>query len=170
MIGMISANASDNPAPPLFSVVLRPHRSLSPQGFLAVMAVLAAMSFTAGTIFWAIGAWPVIGFMGLDVALVYVAFRLNFRAARAAEIINLAHDKLTICRVDALGRASEVVVNPYWARFEVDRHPEFGVLRMAIASHGARFAVGRFIPPPEREKFARAFGAALAAARATPAP
>ena len=164
---MQSANPEEQP---LFSAVLTPHRSLTRGGFLAVMAVLAAMSFTAGTIFWAIGAWPVIGFLGLDVALVYVAFRLNFRAARASETIRVDHERLTVRRVDARGRAAETSVNPYWARLEIERHPEFGILKIAIASHGARFPVGIFLAPPEREKFAKALGSALALARATPAP
>ena len=169
---MSSANAEDHAGSrgsPIFTAVLTPHRSLTPRGFLAVMAVLAVMSFTAGLIFWSIGAWPVIGFMGLDVALVYAAFRLNFRQARAAEIISLTREQLTVRRIAADGRSAETAVNPYWARLEIDRHPEFGILRMAIASHGNRFAIGRFLVPDEREKYARSLTAALAEVRSTPA-
>lgn len=166
---MTDANpAAALPEPPFFSVTLTPHRSLTPRGVLAILAVQGALSLTVGTIFWAVGAWPVIGFMGLDVALLYLAFRLSFRSARAVEIVNLAHDKLTIRRVEASGRAAEIAVNPYWARLEVDRHPEFGIVRMAIASHGKRLQIGRFLPPPERERFADALNQALATARSTP--
>ena len=167
---MSADNPAPDAAPPIFSVVLKPHRSLTPSGFVAVMAVMAALSFTAGTIFWSIGAWPVPGFMGLDVLLAYIAFRLNFNAARAAEVIHLGRDRLTMRRIDPKGRSAEVTVNPYWARLEVERHPEFGIVAMAIASHGNRFAVGGFLVPDEREAFAGAFVVALAEARATPLP
>lgn len=166
---MTDANpAAAAPEPPFFSIVLTPHRSLTARGVLALLALQAGLSLTIGTVFWLAGAWPVIGFMGLDVLLVYVALRLNFRSARAVEIISLARDQLTIRRVNARGRSAEVTVNPYWARLVVDRHPEFGIVRMAIASHGNRLSVGRFLPPPERERFVAALNAALATARSTP--
>jgi uncharacterized membrane protein len=149
-------------------MTLRPHRSLGRRGFAFLMAVLAIMSFTVGMIFFSIGAWPIPGFLGLDVLAVYVAFRLSFRQARAAEEIRLSRSALTVRRIAADGTAREMGLNPYWARLEVDRHPEFGILRMAIAWQGHRLAVGRFLGPPEREKFAREFTAALAEARATP--
>jgi uncharacterized membrane protein len=153
---------------PIFTMTLRPHRSLGRRGFAFLMAVLAIMSFTVGMIFFSIGAWPIPGFLGLDVLAVYVAFRLSFRQARAAEEIRLSRSALTVRRIAADGTAREMGLNPYWARLEVDRHPEFGILRMAIAWQGHRLAVGRFLGPPEREKFAREFTAALAEARATP--
>ena len=69
--------ASDRKAP--FRVVLTPHRSLSRQGFLAVDGVDRRRSIlSAGTLFFLLGAWPVVGFMGLDVALIWWAFRANF--------------------------------------------------------------------------------------------
>ena len=168
---MASANnVPDSIEPPIFSAVLKPHRSLGRHGFFTVMAVLSAMSLMVGLIFWAIGAWPIPGFLGIDVALVYTAFRLSYRQARAAEEIRLSRSALTVRRIAADGSALETGLNPYWARLEVDRHPEFGILRMAIAWQGHRLAVGRFLGASERETFAREFAAALALARATPAP
>lgn len=152
----------------IFAAVLSPHRSLGRRGFIAVMTVLSAMSLFVGLIFWSIGAWPIPGFLGLDVALVYAAFRLSYRQARAAEEIRLTRSSLVVRHITANGRSAETGLNPYWARLEVDRHPEFGVLGMTIAWQGYRLAVGRFLGPKEREKFAREFGAALALARATP--
>jgi uncharacterized membrane protein len=164
---------ADNPAaspddPPIFAMVLTPHRSLGPRGFLIFMAVFASLSFTAGAVFWAIGAWPVIGFMGLDVALVYVAFRLNYRSARASEAIAVTREALTIRKVAADGRSAEASFNPYWARLEIDRKPEIGIVRMCIASHGRRLDIAEFLALPEREPFARALSAALTQARTAP--
>ena len=152
--------------PVVFSAVLRPYRSLSPHGFSLLMVAIALCSFTIGLAFWLMGAWPVVGFCGLDVLLIQLAFRLNYRDARAAEEISLSRDRLSVMQISARGVATETAFNPYWARLEVDRHPEIGVTALRIASHGARLAIGGFLPPPERETFATAFSAALAKVRA----
>ena len=165
---MQPANAAHDA--PIFATVLKPHRSLGSRGFLAVMGALCAISFTAGTVFWIAGAWPVIGFMGLDVLLVYVAFRLNYRAARAAEEISVTREKLTLRKVSAGGQTSVVDLDPYWARLEVDRRPPFGVTRLSLASHGRRFDLGVFLGPEQRQALATALSAALAEVRTTPAP
>jgi uncharacterized membrane protein len=167
---MVPANPPTPDAePPVFSAVLRPYRSLGPRGFLALMATMCAISFITGLIFWLAGAWPVIGFMGLDVALVYVAFRLNYRDARAAEEISLTRSSLIVRRIAADGETSVIELNPYWARLEVDRRPGIGVTRVGLTSHGRRFSIGAFLGPDERETLAVKLAAALAKARATPA-
>ena len=165
---MNSGNATMPEDRPIFAAVLRPHRSLSPRGFAVLMAAIVACSFTVGLAFWLMGAWPVVGFCGLDVALVQLAFRLNYRSARAAEEISLTRERLSVTQISPRGFAVETGFNPYWARLEIDRHPEFGVTALRIASHGVRLAIGTFLPPSERETFAAAFGAALAKVRTSP--
>jgi uncharacterized membrane protein len=167
---MTSGNA-DTPAAetPIFAAVLTPYRSLSPTGFMLFMMALVACSFTAGLAFWLMGAWPIVGFMGLDIALVQLAFRMNYRAARVAEEINLTRDQLTVKKIAANGRLAEFAFNPYWARLEVQRRPAIGVTRVSIASHGKRLDLAGFLGPAERESFASAFSAALAEARSAPA-
>jgi len=162
---MADANPTE---PPIFTAVLKPHRSLSPRGFAVVMLALISCSFTAGLAFWSMGAWPVVGFFGLDILLVQFAFRMNYRQARASEAIAVFPDRLTVVRTMANGDVSEFGFNPYWARLEVDRHPEAGVTRVTIASHGKRLDVAGFLGPWERESFATALSAALAEARAMP--
>jgi uncharacterized membrane protein len=155
---------------PVFATVLRPYRSLPPRGFAALMVAIGACTSAIGFSFWLLGAWPVVGFLGLDLLLIQFAFRMNYRAARAAEEISLTRDRLSVTRISPSGIAVETGFNPYWARLEVDRHPEFGVTGVRIASHGDRLAVARFLAPREREAFADALGAALASVRAEPVP
>jgi uncharacterized membrane protein len=76
-----------------WETVLRPHRSLPPSGFLALMLVLAGVSFVSGIVFIRMGAWPICGFFGVDVMLVYFAFRLNYRSGRMCEVLRLAGAK-----------------------------------------------------------------------------
>ncbi len=158
--------AREVPPTVVFSAVLRPHRSLSPRGFGLLMLAIALCSFFIGFAFWLMGAWPVVGFCGLDVLLIQLAFRLNYRDARASEEIHLTHDRLSVTQISPKGIARETGFNPYWARLEVERQSDIGVTALAIASHGVRLAVGGFLPPVERESFAAAFSAALAKVRA----
>jgi uncharacterized membrane protein len=101
---------------------------------------------------------------------VFLAFRLNYRAGRAAEEITISRERLTVRRTSADGRTSVSDLNPYWARLEVDRWPPFGITRLAITSHGQSLPIGAFLGPGEREVLANALSAALLEARATATP
>src|SRR6202795_2791525 len=114
---MTAGNDFDDPEPAqpeLFSALLTPHRSLNRAGFLVLMGFLSAVSFAAGVAFLLMGAWPVFGFFGLDVLAVYVAFRINFRRARASEEIRITPTELRLRRVSHRGHVVEFVFNPLW--------------------------------------------------------
>src|SRR5205085_3322294 len=104
--------------PALFSALLTPHRSLSGTGFLVVMGIIAGISFVGGIVFFFVGAWPVIGFLGLDLALVYWAFRANYRAAAAYEEVTVTPSELHVRKVSARGKAAEWSLNPVWVQIE----------------------------------------------------
>jgi uncharacterized membrane protein len=145
-----------------------PRRSLPPQGFLILMVLVGVLSFAAGVAFLARGAWPVFGFFGLDAAAIYIAFRLNYRAARAYERIEMTRERLLVRKVAANGQRREFSFVPYWTRLEIERQPERGVTRVAVASSGRRLSLGNFLSPGEKEAFADSFASALAAARTMP--
>jgi uncharacterized membrane protein len=154
--------------PPIFSAVLTPHRSLSPTGFLIFMAVLGGLSFVTGMVFLLAGAWPVFGFLGLDVLLVYWAFRLNYRSAQAYEQVTVTPSELTIRKVDHHGGAREWTLNPVWVRLHRDMHEEFGLQGLFLESQGRRLTIAGFLPPQEKESFALALSGALAEAKRGP--
>ncbi len=155
-------------ARPLLDVVVYPHRSLGPTGFLALMAVLSACSFTIGLVFYLSGAWPVVGFLGLDVLIVYVAFRLNYRAARAYETVRLTPEALEIAKVDAHGRRRSATLQPYWLAVDMDDPPRRDS-RLTLRTHGRRLEIGGFLTPDEKLDLARALRRALDEARSLPA-
>lgn len=152
---------------PIFSATLTPYRSLPPAGFLALMAAVGAAWFGTGIAFYLAGAWPVLGFFGLDFLLLWLAFRLNYRAGRAQEEVWLSREALVIRKVSPGGRASEVRFNPSWVRLEITELEDEGVVRIEVCSRAARVPVGTFLNPGDRTSFARAFSAALAEARAS---
>ncbi len=106
-----------------FEADLRPHRSLSRGALLAVLGAMAAGSLYVTTLMYLLGAWPVIGFNGADLALAALLFWLNARAARAREIIRLNEDDIEITRITPAGRRSVVAVPAGWARAELEEHP-----------------------------------------------
>jgi uncharacterized membrane protein len=148
-----------------FRAVLVPHRSLSPRGFLILMSFVGIVSFVAGMAFLAIGAWPVMGFFGLDALLIYGAFKLNYRAGRRMEAIEINPADLTITRTDPSGRREEIALNPYWARTHLAERPD-GANRLYLRSHGRHYRVGSFLTDDERRDLAGALERALADVRA----
>jgi uncharacterized membrane protein len=144
----------------LFDAVLLPHRSLSPVGFTILMGLIACVSFGAGLAFYLIGAWPVVGFMGIDVVLVYVAFRVSFRRARAYETVRLTENTLTVVRVAPSGRRRSIKLQPYWLRVEFE-DPETQHGQLWLTSHGKGIIIGRFLHPEQRRSLARDLRAAL---------
>ena len=155
----------DAPEPILFSAVLTPHRSLNRTGFMLVMTFLTVISFAAGVAFWMMGAWPVFGFFGLDVLAIYIAFKINFRRAKASEEISVTPSELRVRRISHRGHVVEWVLNPLWVQLDQIAHEEFGIERLYLVSRGRRVSIGSFLGPNEKASFASALRAGLAAAR-----
>ncbi len=143
-----------------FDAWLRPHRSLTRRGLALVLALAAIPSFAMALVFMSLGAWPVSGFLGLDVVLLYWAFRLNNRAARESERVMLSETELTVDRHAIDGRKEHWSFQPNWLRVDVDDPPK-PESRLLLSTHGRSLAIGRFLPPAERVEVADALRAAL---------
>jgi uncharacterized membrane protein len=151
---------SDQAQPPHFSAILKPHRSLSPMGFLLIMSGISIVSFAAGTYFWMKGAWPVFGFFGLDVLLIYVAFKLNYRSGNLYETVTIVDQRLEVKRVEPSGRVWQWTFNPAWVRLDLDEKP-IGTAELWLRSGEDAVSVGRFLSDPERREFTAALHRAI---------
>ena len=149
--------------------VLAPHRSLPKSGFVAVMSVFGGISLVAGIAFVLQGAWPVMGFFGVDVALVYLAFRLSYRSARRRERIRLVSDALTVERLGARGERGSWRFQPFWLRVTLEERADESN-RLIISSHGRSLVLGSFLGAGERRSLAALLRDALARWRAYLAP
>jgi uncharacterized membrane protein len=147
-----------------YHAVLTPHRSLGPRGFLILMSAVAAVSFVAGFVFLLMGAWPVFGFFGLDAALIYLAFKLNYRAARLYETIELTPARFLLTRVHPSGKTEQFDCNPYWASVRLWQWPD-GRTDLRLVERGRELAFGRFLNDDERRGLARELRGALLQAR-----
>ncbi len=158
-------SADENQQPTLFSAKLYPHRSLGRKGFVFLISFIAVICLAIGGFFWSIGAWPVFGFLGLDVLAIYIAFKVNYRDARAFEEVSISRQEMRILKTSPSGTCKTYTFNPIWTRFLVKRHDEIGITSMEILSRKMRLRIGDFLNPHDRESFAREFGAALASAK-----
>lgn len=149
----------------LFDAVLQPNTSLNPKGFLLLMTAIASVSFVAGMAFMLSGAWPVLGFFGLDVALIYLAFKTNYRWARMYETVRLTEDTLLVERISPSGKVQRWRFQPYWLRVDIDR-PVTHESQLVLSSHGKRLKIGSFLTPDERFELAEALTDALSKLRA----
>ena len=154
--------------PTLFSARVTPHRSLNRTGFLVLMIFIGGVSFVAGIAFMLMGAWPVVGFFGLDVLVIYWAFRVNFRSADATEDIMVTPTELRVRRVSHRGHLMEWSCNPLWVQLEQTGDPEFGIERLYLVSRGHRVSIGQVLGPDEKASFAKALLAALQVAKRGP--
>ena len=159
---MSSQAIVETPPNPLFyERILLPHRSLPPRGFHILMLLLFLVSLGAGIGFVAIGAWPICGFFGLDVALVYIAFRLSYRSARQREILRLAGDEFTVERIDIYGERKGWRFQPFWLRVILLERPDESN-RLLLASHGRSLPIADFLGAPMRRELAATLRAVLA--------
>jgi uncharacterized membrane protein len=164
----MQASNAEPSEPTLFSAMLTPHRSLSGVGFVVLMAVISGLSFVGGIVFLVVGAWPVVGFLGFDVVLIYWAFRANYLAAAAYEEVTVTASELRVRQVSHRGKVAEWSLNPLWTRLDRETHEEYGLLRLFLVSRGKRLMIANFLAPKEKESFASALSAAIGEAKRGP--
>lgn len=134
---------------------LRPYRSLSAQAFKLMLIVVTIINAVIAIVFMTHGALPVGGFCGLDVLVLWLAFRVNYRAAKAVERVRLTPLAMHVERRDPAGRAKHWVLNPVWARVQQES------VGVSVWSGGQALTLGAFLPPDQRAAFAQTLGTAL---------
>ncbi|MGB3876300.1 MAG: DUF2244 domain-containing protein [Shinella zoogloeoides] len=147
---------------PVFSAELHPYRSLGRNGHRIFFLIAGALSVAHMAVFMISGAWPVVMFFGADFLILFGAFWLNNRAARAKEIVSLSRTSISIRKITPSGKETEYAFNPFWARFLVSRKAKIGITAMHVRGNGRETDVGTFLPLDDRERFASAFSGALA--------
>ena len=158
---MTASSAIAAPAHPVFfEQRLLPYRSLPLRNFNILMLLLGLVSLAVGIGFVSIGAWPVCGFFGLDVLLIYIAFRLNYRSARRSETLRLAGDDFTVERISVHGERRLWRFQPFWLRVVLEERPDQSN-RLSLASHGRFLVIADFMPPAARRELAAMIGDAL---------
>lgn len=154
-----------SPEAAIFQARITPHRSLQQRGFRLVMTLVCIATIVASIPFMILGAWPVAGFFGLDLIALYVAFRVNFRDARAFEEVAVSPLSVDLAKVCHRGRRREWRFDTLWTKLERREDEDYGLLALEVVSRGSRVPVAQALSPPERAEFAEAFSGALAEAK-----
>lgn len=139
---------------------VRPNRSLPNTGFLVLMGAIGVMSLSAGLGFFFMGAWPVLGFFGLDVLLVALAFGLSFRNGRRRETIQVTQKQILVKRRTAFGHLTAYRVPCAFTRVEIVGRGEPDV-QTRLAHAGKYLVIGAMLSPREREALAEAVHSAV---------
>lgn len=156
----IALKSGGSNAAVVFDAILHPNRSLGRRGFAILMVAAAAISVTLGAALLIAGAWPVAGLYGLELAILYGAFRASYHDGRRYEKVRLTADRLTVERIDPSGSRAIWTFQPYWLTVTIDDPTEHHS-RIVLSSHGRSLVVGSFLSPDERLEFANALRMAL---------
>lgn len=151
---------------PIFAARLTPYRSLGPTGFWILMGFVSVTCFISGILFLVIGAWPVFFFFGLDVLLIWGAFKLSYHSGKAYEEVSVWRHQVEFRKIAPSGKTTTHILNPFWTRFHIDRHEEIGIVKMILCERDLETDIGSFLNPLDKESFATAFGRALSSAKA----
>jgi uncharacterized membrane protein len=145
-----------------FSLTVKRNCSISPRALFGLLAFVAGVSFAIGIGFAVYGAWPILPFVGLEVAALAAAFYVNGRHATDYERIALADGALVVEIRDG-DRTEEHRFNPHWVQLGTSGARRN--LRLALRSHGRELEIGRHLDASGRERLATLLRGRLAEAR-----
>lgn len=146
--------------PDRFCLELRPNRSGTLRGIHIVFGFLLFVFVPTGVVFSLLGAWPVFGFMGAELLLLYLALRINQRATQACERMVLEDNRFTVERTDPRGTSHLWEFQPQWLRVEFEKTGEF-VAHLSLTSKGQRIKLGQFLSTDEKTHAAQHLNQAL---------
>lgn len=152
-------------ARPLFAATLTPHRSLSRRGFSIVIAIIGVVASIPGMIFLSMGAWPIVGFVGLDLLLVWWALRTAMNNGSRYEQVTLWPDQLELKQVSAGGKEQLLRFSPLQVKLVIDRDINERTTALHLRTADSDTEIGAFLNADDKTSFAKVFGTALKKAR-----
>ena len=145
---------------PHFEALITPHRSLGPAGLRRLAAFILILSAIVSTGLWVLGAWPVIGFNGLEVALALYLLRRNARERNTTERLILSGSGLRVIRTNARGRTHERSLQGAWINTVLQERPG-RTPALLLVERGHQLEVGKDLGETEKRDLAQALKSAL---------
>ncbi|KQP50208.1 DUF2244 domain-containing protein [Methylobacterium sp. Leaf108] len=150
---------------PLFQATIRPHQSLSREGFRVVMLACCLVSAVVSVKMMQAGFWPVAGFFGLDMLALFIALKVSFRRGRSFEEVMISPIAVLLTRVTHRGERHEWRSNPIWTKLTRVEDEEYGLQTLTLVSRREQVVVARDASPPERAVIADGLTRALERAK-----
>ncbi len=144
----------------VFEAMIVPHRSLSARGMRLLIGGLGGVGLFTSVLFWWLGAWPIAGFNGVELALAVVLLRINARAARASEMLLLDEGSLRIVRTAPDGTRQERRLPAAWLNVVVQER-QGRVPGLWLVGQGRQEEVAKTLGEHEKLDLANALRAAL---------
>lgn len=153
-----------DPATIYFDATLTPNRSLSPRAFAIVMGIVVAISFIAGLSFVSMGAFPVIGFFGLDALAIWAAFRLSFRSLKQETRLRVTAEQIDMRHTHPGQKPREASLPTAFTQVRLD-YPDRKPSELKLSHAGKAWVIGRFLTPGERKSLKAALETAISRAQ-----
>jgi len=144
----------------LLNITILPYRSLSKKSFRNLMFVVCFIFFSIGVFFWSLGAWPVFGFLGLDVILLYLAFKINYKSGEIFENLKLFNSNLLVTRSFPSGKSQSWSLEPYWTRVEISKNFP-NDQKLVLKSKDKVVLLGSFLNLNDKKKLMKKINEAL---------
>jgi uncharacterized membrane protein len=137
-----------------FTFVARRNNSLSSGGRLLVLGSIAVVLLAISLGFALNGAWLVFPFAGLDILVVYLAFRYVERRAGDYECIAFHAENIVIERQHA-ARTERFDFNRHWVQVALIEPQGAKRGRLLLRSHGKEVEFGIHLTGEQRAALAR---------------
>ena len=134
------------------NIKVYPNNSLSPKGFVLLMIFITIPCIFIGVMFLYMGAWPVLGFMGLEIALIFIFFKILFHKNSFYEHIILDKNKFNISYNHNKKTINTIVLEPTWLQVKINHTNK----SLAITTHGKTIELGKCLALEEKIKLAEA--------------
>ena len=133
------------------------NNSLSTKGFYILMTSIILPALFIGTAFSLIGAWPVLGFMGLEIILIYIFFKILFYKNNFYEHIMLDKAKFSISYNNKNNVINSVNLEPTWLQVKLENNNN----KLQIFTHGNAIELGKCLAIKEKASLAKVIQEAL---------
>ena len=128
-----------------YTLTARRNNSLSSSDRILAFGFIALVSLGIAVTFAWLGAWLILPFAGIEVLVLFFAFRCIERHARDYECLTISGDVLQI-EIAEVESVQQFQFNRWWA--QVVYEPDCS--RLALRSHGREVEFGRHLTEDER--------------------
>ena len=129
------------------------NQSLTTRGLYILMFFITIPASYIGISFYVLGAWPVLGFMGFEILLIYIAFKILFYKNKFYEHIILDSEKLNILFKKKNKIIKKIELEPTWVQVKIEKIYE-NEDTLIVSSHGKKIILANYLIPEERLKLA----------------
>jgi uncharacterized membrane protein len=136
-----------------FCIELSPNRSGTLRSVYIIVGLLLCVFIPIGLVFSLLGAWPIFGFMGVELGLLYLAFRCNQKDSRAYERLSLNNNSLVVERHDPWRGYESWSFQPQWSQVKLDQSNEYET-NLTLNSKGKHLAFGIYLTSNEKSDVA----------------